>query len=35
MRQEARLVDNVLFKGAWATQLVFAMLEDEWRATRR
>ena len=32
MRQEARLVDNVLFKGAWATQLVFAMLEDEWRA---
>jgi RimJ/RimL family protein N-acetyltransferase len=33
-RQEARLVDNVLFKGAWATQLVFAMLEDEWRARR-
>ena len=32
MRQEARLVDNVFFKGAWATQLVFAMLEDEWRA---
>jgi RimJ/RimL family protein N-acetyltransferase len=31
MRQEARLVDNVFFKGAWATQLVFAMLEDEWR----
>ena len=31
-RQEARLVDNVLFKGAWATQLVFAMLEDEWRS---
>lgn len=31
MRQEARLVDNVLFKGAWATQLVFAMLEEEWR----
>lgn len=35
MRQEARLVDNVHFKGAWATQLVFAMLEDEWRAGRR
>ena len=34
MRQEGRLVDNVLFKGAWATQLVFAMLEDEWRARR-
>lgn len=32
MRQEARLVDNVFFKGAWATQLVFAMLEDEWRS---
>ena len=32
MRQEARLVDNVHFKGEWATQLVFAMLEDEWRA---
>ncbi|WP_242497348.1 GNAT family N-acetyltransferase [Nocardioides oleivorans] len=31
-RQEARLVDNVHFKGAWATQLVFAMLEDEWRS---
>ncbi|NYE35335.1 RimJ/RimL family protein N-acetyltransferase [Nocardioides cavernae] len=30
-RQEARLVDGVHFKGAWATQLVFAMLEDEWR----
>jgi RimJ/RimL family protein N-acetyltransferase len=32
MRQEARLVDNVHFKGAWTTQLVFAMLEDEWRS---
>jgi len=32
MRQEARLVDNVLSKGAWATQLVFAMLEEEWRS---
>lgn len=31
-RQEARLVDGVHFKGAWATQLVFGMLEDEWRA---
>ena len=35
MRQEARLVDNVFFKGAWATQLVFAMLEDEWRGAVR
>ncbi len=31
-RQEARLVDGVLFKGEWRTELVFAMLEDEWRA---
>jgi RimJ/RimL family protein N-acetyltransferase len=32
-REEARFVDGVHFKGAWATQLVFAMLEDEWRGT--
>jgi RimJ/RimL family protein N-acetyltransferase len=31
-RQEARHVDGVLFKGEWATSLVFALLEDEWRA---
>ena len=31
-RQEARHVDEVFFKGAWVTQLVFALLEDEWRA---
>jgi RimJ/RimL family protein N-acetyltransferase len=31
-RQEGRLVDGVHFKGAWATQLVFGLLEDEWRA---
>jgi RimJ/RimL family protein N-acetyltransferase len=31
-RQEARFVDGVRFKGAWSTQLVFAMLEDEWRS---
>ena len=30
-RQEARFVDGVRFKGAWATQLVYAMLDDEWR----
>ena len=33
-RQEARHVDGVFFKGAWTTSLVFALLEDEWRATR-
>ncbi|RYC13359.1 GNAT family N-acetyltransferase [Nocardioides zhouii] len=33
-RQEARHVDGVFFKGAWTTSLVFALLEDEWRAGR-
>jgi hypothetical protein len=32
-RLEARHVDGALHKGQWATQLVFAMLEDEWRQT--
>ena len=31
MRQEAHLRDNVFFKGEWADQLVFGVLEDEWR----
>lgn len=30
-RQEARHIDGVLFKGAWATSLVFATLAEEWR----
>lgn len=30
MRQEARLVDNEIFKGEWSTELRFAMLADEW-----
>jgi RimJ/RimL family protein N-acetyltransferase len=34
MRQEARLVDNEWFKGEWANELVFAILADEFRATR-
>ena len=33
MRLEARLVQNEWFKGEWSTELVFAMLEDEWRAS--
>ena len=33
-RQEARHVDGVFFKGAWATTCTFALLEDEWRDTR-
>jgi RimJ/RimL family protein N-acetyltransferase len=31
-RQEARFVDGAFFKGEWVTQLVFALLADEWRA---
>jgi RimJ/RimL family protein N-acetyltransferase len=30
MRQEARLVENELFKGEWSTELDFAMLAAEW-----
>ena len=30
MRQEARLVENELFKGEWSTELDFAMLASEW-----
>jgi RimJ/RimL family protein N-acetyltransferase len=29
-RQEAHFVDNVFFKGAWGSELLFAMLESEW-----
>ncbi len=32
MRQEARLVENELFKGEWSNELDFAMLAAEWRA---
>ena len=34
MRQEAHLRENELFKGEWADELVYAMLEDEWKASR-
>ena len=30
MRQEARLVDNEIFKGEWSTEVDFAMLASEW-----
>ena len=30
--RQARLVDNVHFKGRWVTQLVYALTEDTWRA---
>jgi RimJ/RimL family protein N-acetyltransferase len=32
MRQEAHLREFEIFKGEWGDLLVFAMLEDEWRA---
>ena len=32
MRQEAHFVDNVFFKGAWGSELLFAILEREWAA---
>ena len=35
LRQEAVLVENEWFKGEWSTEIVFAILEDEWRAQPR
>lgn len=32
MRREAHFIHNEIFKGAWGDELVYAMLEDEWRA---
>lgn len=32
MRREAHLVQNELVKGEWTDEVVYAMLEDEWRA---
>lgn len=32
MRQEAHLVENEFVKGEWQSELVFAILEREWRA---
>jgi RimJ/RimL family protein N-acetyltransferase len=32
LRQEARLVENELFKGEWSTEIDFAMLAGEWAA---
>jgi RimJ/RimL family protein N-acetyltransferase len=32
MRREAHLVQNELVKGEWVDEVVYAMLEDEWRA---
>ncbi|MFC5750584.1 GNAT family N-acetyltransferase [Actinomadura rugatobispora] len=32
MRREAHLRQNQIVKGEWADEVVYAMLEDEWRA---
>jgi RimJ/RimL family protein N-acetyltransferase len=32
MRREAHFVDRELFKSEWASEIVSALLEDEWRA---
>jgi RimJ/RimL family protein N-acetyltransferase len=34
MRQEAHFRHNEVFKGEWGDELVFALLEDEWRTIR-
>jgi RimJ/RimL family protein N-acetyltransferase len=34
MRQEAHLIENEFIKGEWTDELVFALLEREWRASR-
>jgi RimJ/RimL family protein N-acetyltransferase len=35
MRREAHLRDNEFVKGEWCDELVYAMLEEEWRASPR
>jgi RimJ/RimL family protein N-acetyltransferase len=32
MRREAHFTQNEFYKGEWADEVVYAMLEDEWRA---
>ena len=32
LRREAHLVENELVKGEWTDELVYALLEHEWRA---
>lgn len=34
MRQEARQVDKWHYKGQWATEVIYAILADEWRVIR-
>jgi len=35
MRREAHLRENEIFKGVWGDELVYAILEREWRDRRR
>ena len=35
MRLEARMVDKWHYKGQWATELVYAILAEEWRSRSR
>jgi RimJ/RimL family protein N-acetyltransferase len=32
MRREAHFREHVFVKGAWDEELIYAILEDEWRA---
>jgi RimJ/RimL family protein N-acetyltransferase len=32
MRPEAHFLQNEMVRGEWTDEIVFAMLEDEWRA---
>jgi RimJ/RimL family protein N-acetyltransferase len=34
MRQEAHLIENEFVKGEWQSELIYAMLEREWRVER-
>ena len=34
MRREALLIENEFVKGEWQSELVYAILEREWRALR-
>ena len=34
MRQEAHLRENEWFKGEWTDEIVYAILEDEWRSAQ-
>jgi RimJ/RimL family protein N-acetyltransferase len=34
MRREAHFVHDEIFKGEWSDQLVYAILDEEWRARR-